>query len=293
MCIHALARHPRAIFGLGTNWAAAPSYRQKALAVASFFDAQCSLLMASQPPSNGALLALYNVRFSMRQTSVLRTISFAMQPAECLAIVGPNGAGKTTLLKILSGLYRDYQGSAQILGKEIKSEPIESLARLVSLVPQRMEFLPSFTVAEYMTLSGPMRGPHVGRLIAGLEHRVLPELSGGELQRVVIAGAVAQGVKLLLLDEPSSHLDPRGRTEVERVLRECREQFGISYVVVTHDISLALRCCSRMLVVGNGELRWSGAVTDESIVRELEGAYGCGFVRLEHASLPGAVVVPV
>jgi iron complex transport system ATP-binding protein len=215
-----------------------------------------------------------------------------MQPGECVSVVGPNGAGKTTLIRVLCGLYRTYQGSVQIGGREVRDIPVEALARIVSLVPQRMEFLPSFTVSEYLELSGPKRGPSVAHLIGDLGHRLLPELSGGELQRVIIAGAVAQGAKLLLLDEPSSNLDPSGRKHVEEVLKTCRNEMGISYILVTHDISLALRCCSRMLVMLNGETYWEGSTSEGAVVAHLEKAYGCGFVSLSHESVAGSVVVP-
>jgi ABC-type cobalamin/Fe3+-siderophores transport system ATPase subunit len=249
--------------------------------------------MTQLPPHSLPLVSVQDVSFSLHNRPMVTNLTLTLERGECVSIVGPNGAGKTTLLRILCGLYRGYQGSAQICGKEIKHEPVESLARLVSLVPQRMEFLPGFTVAEYMELSGPRKGPQVSALISDLENRLLPELSGGELQRVIIAGAVAQGVTLLLLDEPSSNLDPSGRAHVEQVLKACREEFGISYMLVTHDISLALRCCSRMLVMANGEHRWCGDATEDAVVEALENAYGCGFVRFEHGSMQGSVVVPV
>lgn len=224
---------------------------------------------------------------------MVSNLSWSMRAGECISVVGPNGAGKTTLLRILCGLYRGYQGTVTVAGKEVKSEPVESLAQLVSLVPQRMEFLPAFTVEEFLELSGPKHALTVNSLIGGLGKRLLPELSGGELQRVIIAGAVAQGARLLLLDEPTANLDPTGRSHVEQVLQTCREVMGISYILVTHDISLALRCCSRMLVMANGENFWEGATTEEGVVAHLEQAYGCGFVRLHHESVAGSIVVPM
>jgi ABC-type cobalamin/Fe3+-siderophores transport system ATPase subunit len=155
-----------------------------------------------------------------------------------------------------------------------------------------MEFLPGFTVNEFIELSGPKNSHLAADLVGDLGARLLPELSGGELQRVIIAGAIAQGVRVLLLDEPTSNLDPNGRSQVEQMLRNCRDQLGISYILVTHDISLALRCCSRMLVMANGASYWQGSTTEESVVDHLEKAYQCGFVRLEHASVGGSVVVP-
>jgi iron complex transport system ATP-binding protein len=243
--------------------------------------------------ASNELVAVRDLSFSLHNRPMVSELSLSIASGECVSVVGPNGAGKTTLLRILCGLYRSYYGSARIAGREVKSEPVESLARLVSLVPQRMEFLPGFTVSEYLELTGPRKGPPVEHLTADLGGRLLPELSGGELQRVIIAGAVAQGVKLLLLDEPSSNLDPSGRAQVEQILKACRDSFGVSYILVTHDISLALRCCSRMLVMANGKHHWCGDATEDAVVAQLEGAYGCGFVRLEHQAIHGSVVVPV
>jgi iron complex transport system ATP-binding protein len=248
--------------------------------------------MKSNVDHHETTVSIRNLSLTVHQRLMLSNISCSIAPGECVSVVGPNGAGKTTLLRVLCGLYRSYDGAAQILGKEVKNEPVESLAKIVSLVPQRMEFLPGFTVAEFLELSGPRFAPQVDALVGDLNSRLLPELSGGELQRVIIAGAVAQGVRLLLLDEPSSNLDPNGRAQVEQVLSTCRDEMGISYILVTHDISLALRCCSKMLVMAQGSIRWEGDVEDEAVVGHLEQAYGCGFARLQHESVEGSVVVP-
>jgi iron complex transport system ATP-binding protein len=248
--------------------------------------------MKSTVIPHAPLVSVHNLSLSIHQRSMLSDISWSIAPGECVSVVGPNGAGKSTLLRVLCGLHRSYVGSARIMGKEIKDEPVESLARLVSLVPQRMEFLPGFTVSEFLELSGPRFAQQVDVLVGDLSSRLLPELSGGELQRVIIAGAVAQGVRLLLLDEPSSNLDPNGRAQVEQVLSTCRDEMGISYILVTHDISLALRCCSKMLVMAQGSIRWEGDVEDDAVVGHLEQAYGCGFARLQHESVEGSVVVP-
>ena len=244
-------------------------------------------LSSSQP-----LLSVQSLSFSLHNRPMVSNVSWTMNAGDCVSVVGPNGAGKTTLIRILCGLYRGYSGSVTLMGREVRDEPVEKLAKIVSLVPQRMEFLPCFTVSEFLELSGPKRGPSVECLIGDLGDRLLPELSGGELQRVIIAGAVAQGAKLLLLDEPSSNLDPKGRSHVEQVLKICRDEMGISYVLVTHDISLALRCCSRMLVMLNGESYWEGSTSESAVVSHLERAYGCGFVKLQHDSVVGSVVVP-
>ena len=238
------------------------------------------------------LISLEDVSFIVHEREMISKVSWSLSSGQCMSVVGPNGAGKTTMLRILCGLHRGYQGSAKIAGKEIKQEPIESLARLVSLVPQRMEFLPGFTVYEFIELSGARHAPHVASLVGDLGNRLLPELSAGELQRAIIAGAIAQGVRVLLLDEPTANLDPQGRSQVEEILTRSRDEMGLSYILVTHDISLALRCCSRMLILANGESHWQGETTDDEVVGNLERAYGCGFVRLSHPSIEQSVVVP-
>lgn len=247
----------------------------------------------NEPLSSVPVVSVKGLTFSLHDRVMLSGLDCSLNFGECLSVVGPNGAGKTTLLRVLCGLYRSYQGSARIANREVKGERVDDLARMVSLVPQRMEFLPGFTVGEFIELSGAGHQGCIAGLIGDLEQRLLPELSGGELQRVIIAGAVAQGVKLLLLDEPTANLDPAGRSEVERVLRLCREELGVSYILVTHDISLALRCCSRMVIMANGAATWQGASDDRGIVERLESAYSCGFARLDGGSKLGSVVVPM
>ncbi len=258
----------------------------------ALFEVSCCI-MDSSSVANAPLVSVSNLNFAIHGKQMVRDLCWTMESGDCVSVVGPNGAGKTTLLRILCGLYRSYEGSVSILGREVSSEAPESLSKLVSLVPQRMEFLPGFTVSEFLELSSARRILQLDGLVGDLGDKLLPDLSGGELQRVLIAGAVAQGAKILLLDEPTSSIDPCGRAQVEEVLRKCREEMGVSYVLVTHDISLALRTCSRMLVLADGESYWQGGTSEDGVVTHLEEAYRCGFVRLEHESVAGSVVVPV
>lgn len=207
-----------------------------------------------------------------------------------MSVVGPNGAGKTTLLKVIAGLAKRYSGSVLVDQREVRNEGPQWLSRTVGFVPQRLEHLPCFTVREFLELSGDARKEPVARLTDHLRTRRLPELSGGELQRVLLAGALAQGVRLLLLDEPTSNLDPTGRAEVEMLLSELKRE-DVTLLMVTHDISLALRCSERLMIMSHGAISWSGRGDDDAVVSELEKVYQCRFVRVEHEDLHSSILV--
>ncbi len=242
---------------------------------------------------NQELVGVDQASLSRQGSLLLRDVTLSLQPRECLAVVGPNGAGKSTLLKVIAGLLRPSAGSAKLHGKEASGLlPLER-SRIVGLVPQRLAHIPPFTVREFLELSGLERGEESLALVRHLEEKLLTQLSGGELQRALIAGAVAQGATLLLLDEPTASLDPVGRKEVEEVLRACRESMHLSYIIVTHDISLAVRAADSVMIMKEGRLVWHGVPGDTRLVSELSAAYGCGFVQLGHECLTSPIVVPV
>jgi iron complex transport system ATP-binding protein len=229
-----------------------------------------------------ALLKLHAVSLSVRSKELLRDVTVSVSAGEKVALVGANGAGKSSLLKTIAGLYRSYEGSVQVDGREVRTVPPKALCRLVSLVPQRLEFLPHFRVREFFEMSGLVDMAGIDSALPHLLERHLPDLSGGELQRVVLAGSVAQGAQLLLLDEPTAHLDPTGRSEVERVIAEYHERTNISYLLVTHDVSLAVRVAERIVVMKEGRVVWDGATSDVALTDALEQAYGCIFSRFVH-----------
>ena len=238
------------------------------------------------------LLTLSHVSLSRSGRHLLSDITLSVASGEKVAIVGPNGAGKSSLLKVISGLHRAYHGSSTIEGREIQALHPKQLSRLVSLVPQRLEFVPRFTVREFFDLCGVANLNEMDPTIPNLIDRYLPDLSGGELQRVVIAGAVAQGARLLLLDEPTAHLDPTGRSEVERVISRYHHERNISYLLVTHDVTLAVRAAERIVVMKEGRVIWDGSTADSTLPEVLRGAYECSFVRLSHPVTGESILVP-
>jgi iron complex transport system ATP-binding protein len=237
------------------------------------------------------VLKLQAVSLSIVAQPILRELNLSISHGEKVAVVGANGSGKSSMLKTISGLYRFYTGSVLVDGREVHDVEPKTLSLLVSLVPQRLEFLPRFRVCEFFEMSGLVDLTGIDPALPPLLERYLPDLSGGELQRVVLAGAVAQGARLLLLDEPTAHLDPTGRSEVERVITDYHKRENISYILVTHDVSLAVRAAERMVVMKEGRVMWDGSTGDSTLTDILEQAYGCSFSRIIHPKTGDSIII--
>ena len=205
----------------------------------------------------------------------LHEASFALPPNGLITIAGPNGAGKSTLLGILAGLRAPYRGSCTYEGKEIRQWPRRDFARHVAFLPQsvRLEF--PFT-AEEVVLMG--RTPYASGWFQTEEDRSAAEeamkttdtlafrardfrtLSGGERQRVILASALTQRPRVLLLDEPATHLDLRHQLALYRLLGELAKTLLV--VAVTHDLNIALQFSDRVMMLADGRIAGDGAPQD-------------------------------
>ena len=198
-------------------------------------------------------------------TEALRGISFAVAPGECLALLGPNGSGKSTLLLHLNGILPETVagGAVRIFGQSITRKNIESIRRDVGLVfqdPDDQLFCP--TVAEdvafrprQLGVSGPETAARVKKTLAqtglaGFEERATHHLSHGEKRRACLAGVLACEPRILVFDEPTSDLDPRGRREFKALLRE----IPATKIIATHDLELAVELCPRTIILDRGEV---------------------------------------
>jgi len=244
-----------------------------------------------QPPTVAApgIVAFEAVDVAYRGRLVLNDISFSIRSGERVALVGPNGAGKSSLLRALAGLIVVRQGRILLTGQPIGALSRATIARVISAVPEAS--LPfSMRVEEVVALGrlpheDPIRGlrPADRAAVAtaidrvGLGHLVgrdARELSLGERQLVLLAVAVAQAAPLMLLDEPTVHLDLRHQVETMELLTDLNERDGTTIVAVLHDLTLAAHFFPRVLVLAGGRLVADGPAREvlaPALVREVFG----------------------
>jgi len=218
---------------------------------------------------------------------ILKGISFNVKEGHFVGIVGPNGCGKTTLLRTIIGLLVKEAGSIIIGNHRIENLSRRELARRIAFVPQLMEPVEGFTVEELVLLG---RTPYFDRFsfeneddydavqwaikelgIEKLKDRSVTELSGGEFQRVAIARALAQEPRLLMLDEPVSHLDIRYQVKICKLLKKLRAHRSI--IATFHDLNLASRFCSRLILMKNGEIVAEGSPDEVVTPQNIWKAY--------------------
>ena len=223
-----------------------------------------------------------NVSYSYRKKEpVLRGLDLSEEKGHCIAFLGNNGAGKSTFLKCLNRILEAEGGSIVIDGMTINSTPLREIAKKISYVEQHTD-TGRLTVYDTVLLG---RKPHMklspaaedyGIVDAVLERmglksfslRYTDELSGGELQKVIIARALAQQPRVLLLDEPTASLDLRNQHEVMGMVADIARTDDIAVVVVIHDLNLALQYCDRFLLINGGRAVAygdSGVITEDNL----------------------------
>ncbi len=208
--------------------------------------------------------------FSYLESPVIDNISFSIDEGEFFGIIGPNGAGKSTLLRILGRvLPAGGTGGVRIVGRPLVTYNAKELARVVAFVPQETHFGLEFTVSEVVMMG---RYSHLKFLevadeedvknaeeamdlanVLEFKTRMVNTLSSGERQRVIIARALAQKPRILLLDEPTSHLDLKYQFEITELLKKLNQQ-GMTVILVSHDLNLASLYCSRIMLLNKGKI---------------------------------------
>lgn len=214
------------------------------------------------------MLKVNNISFAYEKDPVLRDISFQISAGEWLGLLGPNGSGKTTLIKCLSRNLRPQRGSIGLGGKDLSSYRQNELARTVAVVPQDTSMIFPFSAFEVVLMGRSPFAKSFGfesrRDIEtaersmdltgtwGLKDRMFNELSGGEKQRVIIARALAQEPRVLLMDEPTSFLDIKHQHEILSLLKRLNEERGLTIISAMHDINSALLHCRTIMLMKGG-----------------------------------------
>lgn len=234
-----------------------------------------------------SVLSVEGLDVSYGQKKIIRDLSFKLNAGESLSVLGPNGVGKTTLVRAITGIL-PYEGTVSYFGKDLKQYARKELAKQVAVVNQRQEITPGFKVKDAVALG---RLPHIeGREkkrdyevvnealditgLTSLASSTLDTISGGELARVALARALAQEPKILILDEPTAHLDIKHTAILSKLLLQIRQEKKISFLLILHDISLAATLSNRLILFGKEDKLFIGETNEvltEGILKEVYG----------------------
>ncbi|HUY22176.1 MAG TPA: ABC transporter ATP-binding protein [Acidimicrobiales bacterium] len=252
------------------------------------------------------MIGLEDVTVRYGPTEVLRGLTEQIDAGEWVGLIGPNGAGKTTALRAIARLV-PHDGTVTIGGELSTALTPKRLARLVAFVPQQPELPADMTVADYVLLG---RTPHISYFavetaadrracaelldslgLATMARRPLGTLSGGELQRLVLARALAQEAPVLLLDEPTSALDLGRRVDALELVDALRRERGLTVLSAMHDLTLAGQFADRLVLLGDGRVVGAGKPDEVLTEESLSGHFGTN-VRVIRSDDGDLVVVP-
>lgn len=237
------------------------------------------------------LLNFKNITFGyqLRQPPVIHDLDLSLNAGKVTAILGPNGAGKTTLLHLALGWLKPWQGTVQLMEKPLSHYSRQELGRWMALVPQGEHIPFEYSVLEYLLLG---RAPHLPPLsmpgerdysiafealekvgIENLYNHPLPTLSGGERQLVLVARALTQQPRLLLLDEPTAHLDLSNKSRMIHIIRELHAQ-GITVLMTTHEPEVVLAVAEDVILMAKGHVMDYGPLEQVLTSENLSKIYG-------------------
>ncbi len=239
-----------------------------------------------------------NVTLGYHHQPVLQNITLKVMPGEMVGLIGPNGSGKSTIIKALSRVIHPTSGEILINGQEIRKIPRRELACMIGVVPQ-MPLLPSTFTAFEIVLMG--RNPHLGLFQSedrqdlalvwqamqktgtdSLANRYINELSGGEIQCVLVARVLVQETEAILLDEPTANLDIGRQVEILDLIKRLCTENNLTVLAAIHDLNLAAQYCNRVILIHEGHIHAEGIpleVITETNMRQVYGAENCVYIH--------------
>ena len=243
-------------------------------------------------------IEMQNVCLGYSRKVVLKGLTFQVRPGEMMGLIGPNGCGKSTVIKALSHIISPYSGKILLDGQDIKKIQRRDLSRLLAVVPQ-IPLLPSAFTAFEIVLMG--QYPHLGLFqyegpkelaiawqamkktdTQSLAERRVSELSGGETQSLLIARALAQETKAILLDEPTANLDIGRQVEILDLLKGLCRGNNLAVLAALHDLNLAIQYCDRLVLINNGQIHVEGTPTEVITAENIATVYGAESCVYEH-----------
>lgn len=236
------------------------------------------------------MINIKHLNYAYHDKAVLRDINFNFEKGQFYGIIGPNGSGKTTLLKLIAKIIKTTHNTILISGQDILSLREKKRAREMAIVPQIFNIDHAFTVEEVVSMG---RYPYMegfsgltkedySMINEALDQTNLQEyrmrevntLSGGELQRVILARAMVQETKVLLLDEPLSHLDIHHQLEILQLTKGLCEKENKTILCVIHDLNLAMKYCDQVILLREGSIFAAGKTTDVLNEENINHVYG-------------------
>lgn len=233
---------------------------------------------------------MQNVWLGYGQKTVLKDATLHTNPGEMVGLIGPNGCGKSTIIRALSHIIPSRSGKILLDGKDVTRIPRRDLAHLLGVVPQ-MPLLPSAFTSFEIVLMG--RNPHLGLFqhedsgdlaivwqamektgTQALAQRRVSELSGGEIQCLLIARVLAQETKAILLDEPTANLDIGRQLEILDLIKNLCRKNNLTVLAAIHDLNLASQYCDRLVLINDGRVHAEGTPVEVITAQNMEDVYG-------------------
>ena len=253
-------------------------------------------------------IELKNITLRYWRNPVVENMTFMVKPGQIIGLVGPNGCGKSTLIKAISRVIAPHSGSILVNGRNILDIKRIELARLLGVVPQAPLLPGNFTGFEIVLMG---RNPHLGLLqhegkkdmaiawraieetsTRHIAHRKISQLSGGEIQSIVIARVLAQQTQAILLDEPTSNLDIGRQIEILDLIKGLCRSENLTVVIAMHELNLASQYCDKLVLINNGKIHSQGKPAEVITEDNIKKVYGSGNYIITHPLSGLPVVLP-
>lgn len=255
------------------------------------------------------LIEAFGIRFGYQSRDVLKGITISLLPRELVGLLGPNGAGKSTLIKILSKTLKPVAGDVYIEGRDLEELSFRDVAKEIGVVPQETVLDYSFTVYDVVMMG---RNPYISKFrretksdrdivleamrltnTIDFADRPITELSGGEKQRVILARALAQQPKILLLDEPTSHLDISYQIEILNLIKRLVIEKDIGALAAMHDPNLASQFCDKIILMKDGLIYDFGTPKDVLTSTNLKEVFNIDAIVRQHPIYDSIYILPL